>query len=275
MRAPRGRLRTVRYAQRSRVLRSALAALPIAALLVLGGCATKSDVRVLRTDLQRMQLRQDSVLREIQRQNTQLLDSIRATISLTVSASGTTAAQLRQFQQNVDQLGQLTGQVMGTLNRIEQRLSLLEQRPGGMPGGVPGGGVSGGGVSGGGTAEQYYTTGMQKLSEGSFTAARLAFEQLIAEFPQHERAPEAQFQLGQAYFMSEQYDDAYGAFDAVAERWPDAPRAPAALFRAGAIAKERRDFPRARTYFERVRQRYPSSDEARQAQRELSSLPRR
>jgi tol-pal system protein YbgF len=241
--------------------------LAVAAPLLLSACATKGDVRNMRWDLERMQARQDSVLFEIQRQNQLLLDSIRASIALTVDARGTTAAQLRQFETNVSQLGQLVGQVMGSLSRIEQRLTGLDQRPGGA--------APGGAAPGGGTAEEYYGTGLQMMSQQSYATARMAFEQLIREFPEHERAPDAQFQVGQAFYHEQQFDSAYAALERVAEQWAEAPRAPAALFRAGAIAEERRDFARARRYFERVRSAYPRSDEARQAQQKLQSLPRR
>jgi tol-pal system protein YbgF len=245
--------------------------IPLLALgvLLLGGCATKGDVRNLRNEMYWMRQHQDSVLVEIQRQNRLLLDSIRTTMQMTQDARGTTATQLRQFEQNVSQLGQLVGQVMGTLNRIEQRLTGLEQR---SAGGAPAG--AGTPASGGGTAEQYYASAMQRMNDGSFSTARLAFEQLIAEYPDHVRAPEAQFQIGEAYYRDGEFEDAYGAFEQVAEKWPDAARAPAALFRAGAIAEERRAFSRARQYYTQVREKFPDSEEARQAQAKLRSLPR-
>jgi tol-pal system protein YbgF len=243
--------------------------IPLAAagLLVLGGCATKGDMRSLRNDMAWMRQHQDSVLSEIQRQNRLLLDSVRTTMALTVDARGTTANQLRQFDQNVTQMGQLVGQVMGTLNRIEQRLNALEQRTLTAPTQGP--------TSGGMSAEQYYEAGMQKMNEGSFSTARLAFEQLVAEYPDHVRAPDAQFQIGESFYRDEAYDDAYDALERVAEEWADAPRAAAALFRAGAIAEEQRAFRRARQYYTQVRERYPDSEEARQAQAKLRSLPDR
>lgn len=249
----------------------------LATMVVLAGCATKSDIRGMQTDLSVMQQRQDSVLHEIQRQNRLLLDSIRASIALTVDARGTTAAQLRQFEQNVSQLGQLVGQVMGSLNRIEQRLTVLEQRSAGGTAGTGGAAGAPGGApaAGGGTAEEYYTTGMQMMSQESFATARMAFEQLVREFPEHERAPDAQFQLGQTYYHEGRFDDAYTALERVAEGWPAAARSAAALFRAGAIAEERREFAKARTYYERVRREFGESDEARQAQQKLQTLPRR
>ncbi|MBR9990548.1 MAG: outer membrane protein assembly factor BamD [Gemmatimonadetes bacterium] len=241
--------------------------IPLAAvgLLVLGGCATKGDVRALSQEMHWLRQHQDSVLTEIQRQNRLLLDSISTTMALTVDARGTTANQLRQFDRNVTQMGQLVSEVMGTLGRIEQRLAAIEQR-----------GVSSAGpgpTSGGMTADQYYDAGMQKMSEGSFSTARLAFEQLVAEFPDHARAPDAQFQIGESFYRDRAYDDAYVSMERVAEAWATAPRAAAALFRAGVIAEEQRAFPRARRYFTQVRERYPESEEARQAQAKLRSLP--
>lgn len=241
-----------------------LMTLAAAGLLVLGGCATKGDVRSLRNEMYWMRQHQDSVLLEIQRQNRQLLDSVSTTMAMTVDARGTSANQLRQFDQNVTQMGQLVGQVMGTLNRIEQRLAALEQR--GVSAATPGP------TSGGMTAEQYYEAGMQKMSEGSYSTARLAFEQLVSEFPEHARAADAQFQIGESFYRDDAYDDAYAALEKVASDWPDSRRAAAALFRAGAIAEEQRAVDRARGYYTQLRERYADTEEARQAQSRLRSL---
>jgi tol-pal system protein YbgF len=239
---------------------------PVFALVTLGACATKGDVRTLQTDMLRMQHHQDSVLLEIQRQNRLLLDSIRQTMALTVDARGTTANQFRQFEQNMTRFGELVGQVVGSLNRIEQRLTGLEQRPGA---------AAAASRPGGGSAGEYYDTGVQMMAGGSFATARMAFQQLVQEFPDHERAPDAQFQIGEAFYREQQWNDAYAAMEAVAERWPQAPRARAALFRAGAIAEERREVPRARGYYNRIVQSYAGTDEARQAQARLRALPAR
>jgi tol-pal system protein YbgF len=236
------------------------------ALLGLNACATKGDVRNLQMDMLRMQQHQDSVLMEIQMQNRLLLDSIRQTMALTVDVRGTTANQLRQFDQSLTRFGELVGQIMGSLSRIEQRLTTLESRPAAAAPGATGGG---------GTAAEYYDTGIQMMASGSFATARMAFQQLLTEFPQHDRAADAQFQIGETFYREQQWTEAYAALELVAERWPQAARAPAALFRAGAIAEERRDVPRARTYYNRIVQSYPRSDEARQAQQRLRALPAR
>jgi TolA-binding protein len=241
------------------------AVLALLAALTLGGCATKKDVRTLQAQLLEMQRRQDESVMELQRQNRLLLDSVRATTTVTQDTRGIMANQLRQFEDNVRQLGQLVGEVMGTLNRIDQRLTLLEQRPAATPGGA---------ASGGGSADQYYQRGMASL-QSSPALARAAFEQLVLEFPQHERAPEAQLQIGETYYLEKDFQDAYAELEKVAERWPDSAAARRALVRAAAIAEEQRDIPRARRYYTRVRDSYRGTDEAALATRKLQQLPAR
>jgi tol-pal system protein YbgF len=244
----------------------ALAALMGAAVL-LSGCATKRDVRTIQDDIQLMQMRQAELLRDLQQQNRLLLDSIRHTMTLTQDVRGATASQLRQFEQNVDQLGNLVSQVMGTLTRIEQRLAALEQRAAApAPGAV---------TTGGGTADEYYEAAMQRMTSQSWGSARALFEQLVTEFPAHEQAPNAQYHIGETYYQEKAYDDAYRELEKVAQQWPTAPRAREALMRAGEIAEEQKDNARARQFYTQVRDRFSGTEEARLAQRKLQALPRR
>ena len=235
-------------------------------VLLLGACATKKDVRTLSDNMASMRAHQDTVLLNLQRQNRLLLDSIRAAMQISLNTGGTTAARLREFDDNVNRLTQLMAQVTTGLNRIEQRLTALDQRLTALER------ERSQQMQGAGNPEQLMVTGMQKMSEQSWTAARLAFETLIAQFPQDERAPAAQYQIGESYVLEEEFDDAYAAFDAVAERWPDAPRARAALLRAGVVAQDRRDRSKARAYYQRVIRDYPNTDEAREASRRLPQV---
>ena len=233
-------------------------------LAVGSGCvATKGDMRSLQQELAVMQERQEEALRDLERQNRLLLDSIRTTMALTVDARGSTTNQLRQFNETVGRTNELLAQIMSAQTRSEQRVSALEQRP-----------VSAAPAGGGGDAEQYYTLGVQKLQERAYSTARSAFETLITEYPDHPRAADAQYQIGETYVAEEEWSDAYTAFEQVAERWRTSARAPAALFRAGVVAQDRRDNARARRYFNAVREGYPDTDEARQAQSRLTRLPR-
>jgi hypothetical protein len=216
-----------------------------------------------------MQQRQDSVLLEIQRQNRLLLDSIRDQHRTDRGRARHDGNQLRQFEQNASQLGQLVGQVMGSLNRIEQRLTALEQRASG--GGGAGGRRRAG--SGGGTAEEYYGTGMQMMSQQSYATARMAFEQLVQEFPSTSaRRTRSSRSASRSTTRSSSRRRT--------PRWSRSPSSGRSAARAGRAVpggRHRRGAPRlfpARGYYEQVRADYRRSEEARQAQQKLQSAAR-
>lgn len=238
-----------------------LATLALAIVAGSGCVATKGDIRSLQQEMAAMQERQEEALQDLYRQNRLLLDSIRTTMALTVDARGSTTNQLRQFNETVARTNELLAQIMSAQTRIEQRVTALEQRP-----------VAAAPSAADGDVEQYYTLGIEKLQERSYSTARSAFEALITQFPDHPRAADAQYQIGETYVAEEEWSEAYEAFEQVAERWESSPRAPAALFRAGVVAQDRRDNTRARRYFTAVREQYPDTDEARQAQSRLSRL---
>lgn len=237
----------------------------VGGLVPLTGCATKRDVRTLQQDLAALQLRQDSTLRVIQRQNDRLLDSLRAAISITQDASGQTSHRFQQLEQTLAQTQALVGQVVQVSRELMAR---LESAPQAQPAPGPTG------ISSDGTAEEYYQLGLEKMGDRAYTAARTAFQQLVSEFPDDTRAPDAQFQIGELYYLDEDYDRAVRELEKVAEQWPTAERAPAALYRAGVIAQERRENGKARELFNRVVNQYSGSSEAGLARTKLRSLPR-
>lgn len=235
-------------------------------LLPLTGCATKRDVRTLQQEIAALRAQQDSVLSIIQRQNDRMLDSLRTAMSITQDVRGQTSHRFQQLEQTLAQTQALVGQVVQVSQELLNRLTS-------MPASQPGAAAPTG-VSGGGDAEEYYRLGLEKMGERAYTAARAAFQQLVREFPEDPRAPDAQFQIGELYYLDDEFDIAIRELERVAEQWPSADRAPAALYRAGVIAQERDQPGRARELFNRVVNQYSGSSEAGLARTKLRSLPR-
>jgi tol-pal system protein YbgF len=236
---------------------------PIACMaMVLGGCATKSDIRDLSMELGAMRAQQDSLYREIQRQNVILADSVRGGAELIRSTRAQLSNQIRQLNDVVISLQQLLGQTQQRITELRER---AEQAQAPVPPPQATTGESG-------DAEALYRTGATKLQEKSVTAARLAFEQFLTQYAQHERAPDAQFGLAETYSLEGELGDAVTHFARVAEAYPTSPRAPEALYRAGQISEERRRTSEARTYYQRVVQRYADSPSARLARQRLNAL---
>ncbi|MBW3552871.1 MAG: tetratricopeptide repeat protein [Gemmatimonadetes bacterium] len=250
--------------------------LPLVAVAVVGtGCATKRDIRDMRGDLGRMEARQDSIYQLLQQQNRAILDSLTVTTRQLLNVRGDLANQLGQLKEQLEQVGQLTGQVQVRLNQLDQQLTEAVRAVG--TSGVTGGGGGGAAPAGGGAAafdeaRELYEIGVEQINRGNAMSARRAFQMVVDSFPTAEQAPEAQRQIGESYAMERNYDEATRAFDRVVERWQDSDAAPLALYRAGVIAQERGNVDRARQYFRRVISGYPNSDARGLAEEALRRL---
>jgi tol-pal system protein YbgF len=234
-------------------------------VMAASGCvATKSDVRDLQMSIADLRAQQDSVYREMQRQNLILADSVRGGAELIRNTRAQLSNQIRQLNEVVISLQQLLGQ---TQQRIQELRERAEQQAT-IPSQPPAPAADAGGQS----ADDLYRTGATKLQEKSATAARLAFEQFLTQFPQHERAADAQYGLAETYVLDDELADAVVQFVRVAEAYPTSARAPEALYRAGQLSEQRERRTEARTYYQRVVQRYANSPSARLAQQRLNRL---
>jgi tol-pal system protein YbgF len=233
-------------------------------LLLATGCATKRDVQSMQQEIIALRMQQDSVLTLIQRQNDRLLDSMRTAMSITQDVRGQTSHRFEQLDRTLAQTQALVGQIMQVSQELMNRLASTPAPAGGAP-------AAG---SGGGTAEEYYQLGLEKMGERAYSASRAAFQQLVGEFPDDPRAPDAQFQIGELYYIDDEFDRSIRELERVAEQWPSSERAPAALYRAGVIAQEQEQNAKARELFNRVVNQYSSSSEAGLARTRLRDLPR-
>ncbi len=259
-----------------------LLALGALALVAAPGCATKHDMRNLESQILMLQAHQDSVARQMQRQNRELLDSVRATTDLLVRVRGDLGHQLLNLEQQLVQVQELTGQGQRRLQELNQQLeqnrAALSNPSTDTPGGAPpppagGEGGNAGAPSAGGptNAADLYALAQTQLQNGAASTARMAFQQLIRSFPGDSLAPAAQLGIAESY-VTEDPVRALREFDRVVELYPNSPKAPAALLEAASVLSERGNVTRAREYLRRILARYPRSPEATQARRRLSQL---
>jgi tol-pal system protein YbgF len=268
---------------RGRARRLLRCVLPLFLAVVATGCATKRDIRDLREDLLRQQARQDSVMRLVQVQNRQIMDSLALATNQLMNVRGDLTNQLGQLREQIVQVSELTGQVQVRLTQLDQQLAGV-QTGGGVP--APGGAAAGAPTVITPTrpatqpvaddqfdmAQQFYEIGMEQVNRSNAGTARRAFETVVDSFPTHPLAAEAQRQVGETHAMERNWDQALRAFDRVVERFPDSDAAPRALYRAGVISQERGNIERARQYFQRVISGYPNSDARRSAEDALARL---
>jgi tol-pal system protein YbgF len=118
-----------------------------------------------------------------------------------------------------------------------------------------------------------YTRAFDLLKSGDYAAAITRFQAFMRDYPQSGLVDNAQYWIGESYYVTRDYDRAAAAFRAVGERWPNSRKAGDALLKLGFAQFEQKHFNEARTTLSQVVQRYPGSEAARLAGERLQKLP--
>ena len=240
---------------------------PIACIMLMTGCvATKADVRLMRQDIQAVQTRQDSLYRESLGQMSAQADSVRMLNETLRTVRGQLSNQIRQLQDMLITVQELMGTNAQTVRQLRDQLERQQATAAAaaQPVATPPGTAA--------EADNLYTLGRTKLDEKSPAAARVAFEQLLQQYPQHERAPDAQFGIAEALYLDGDLADAIEQFERVVSAYPTSERAPEALYRAGQISEQRDRRTDARRFYNLIVTRYGDSPSARLAQQRLTAL---
>ena len=120
-----------------------------------------------------------------------------------------------------------------------------------------------------------YETAFADYAAGQWTLAITGFEQFLKTFPKSERAPDAQFYIGETHYLSGKYADAIAAYNQVIQHYPGSKQTADAYVKRG-LAQERSNQPdAARASWEYAIKTYPETDAARIAKQNLDRLGNR
>jgi tol-pal system protein YbgF len=110
-----------------------------------------------------------------------------------------------------------------------------------------------------------YTQAFDALKAGSYSVAITGFKDFLGTYPASALAENAQYWLGEAYYVNHDYEAAAGAFRAVLKKWPDSRKAPDALLKLGYTQYAQKQYAAARATLTEVTRKYPGSDSAKLA----------
>jgi tol-pal system protein YbgF len=102
--------------------------------------------------------------------------------------------------------------------------------------------------------------------------AAKAFAQFLKKYPNDPLAPNAQYWLGEANYVSQHNAEAQEAFELVVSRYPDSTKAPGALFKIGRLQQAAGKTSAAQASYEKVLKDYPDSPAAGLARQRLDLL---
>lgn len=235
-------------------------------LLLLGGCAVAPDedpVMIRLNDLDGRVVRVERVLT-----NDSLLDMAKRIDSL--------QAEVRSLRGMVEQL---ENQSDGTRKQQRDLYGDLERRLTALEGGTTSLGSAAGSLANGAqpdtaSGEQLaYDQAFDALKSANYAGAIEGFKQYLARYPGGASASNAQYWLGEAYYVTRDYGNAAAAFQRTAELWPTSRKVPDALVKLGFTQFEQKRYDAARNTLNSVVQRFPGTEAARLASERLQRIP--
>lgn len=287
--------------------RPQLLSLALGAAALSACVATKQDVLLLQTDLKSMRaeyayrdatrrVQFDSVIRTMVILN----DSLRGLKGEIAAFQGNVLGDLFKVRDGLIEIRALTGQSQSRItelrSELEQRNAILQASPA-IPvpapptaapttstpakpadaatpaatapaGSAPGMSAPAAPAPG---PNQLYTMALDQLRRGSTSAARAGFTDFLAQYPQHERAGDAQYYIAETLERDTKALDAEAAYLSVYTRFPRSEKAPTAMFKRAALLRAQGKPDKAREVLDLLVKTYPRSDEADLARERLKS----
>ena len=118
-----------------------------------------------------------------------------------------------------------------------------------------------------------YSQAFSALKASSYSVAITGFKDFLSTYPASSLAENAQYWLGEAYYVTRSYDDAGTAFRTVLQKYPQSRKAPDAMLKLGFTQYEQKRYADSRKTLEEVAQKYPDSDAAHLATERLKRIP--
>lgn len=117
-----------------------------------------------------------------------------------------------------------------------------------------------------------YRRGIALVRQGSYDKAIQTLREFMRTNRESPLAPNAQYWIGESYYMLADYYQAILNFNQVRQQHPKSDRAPAAVLKIGLAFQQMGNKSEARLAFQKVLNDYPSSPEAAQAREKLQAL---
>lgn len=117
-----------------------------------------------------------------------------------------------------------------------------------------------------------YDQAFQALKELRYADAAEGFQDFLDRYPQSEYADNAQYWLGESYYVTRNYEMALEAFQNLMKDFPGSRKLGDGLLKIGYTHYELKQWDQARAALEQVQQQYPDSTLARLAESRLRSM---
>jgi len=117
-----------------------------------------------------------------------------------------------------------------------------------------------------------YKDAYETFQKGNLEESRRKFEAFLKQYPNTELSDNAQFWIGETYYLKKDFEKAILEYEKAIAKYPEGDKIPAALFKQALAFLELGDKTNARNLLRRVMERYPHSDQAEMAKKRLETI---
>ena len=247
--------------------------------LVVGGCCLMLAGGVIAADSsleklnykQRIQRLERMVDSDVLHEQKRSIDSLRQEIS----------ALREQVEQQAYELESMKQRQRNLYLDIDRRINNLEaggSNKAGLAAPVPppgtGAPVAPVAATGDADGQEDYTKAFALLKEGQYKASISAFEDFKKRYPNSKYADNAQYWLGEASYVSRDYNKALTEFQQLIAQYPDSTKIPGARLKIGYVYYELKNWSAAREALQQVVTLYPDASVANKAKERLQRMKR-
>ncbi len=251
-----------------------------------GACfASKNDVAQLRDEMNQMRNESASVDSVRAIQMVQLLSSLRS-VNDTLAAINTRITRvraesqsgLRDMGQQLVQLQEATGQSQARIQEMRAQIEARNRVVAPPPPPPPSADTTRRDTVNvqpedqGPGPNELFQLGRDQLARGANSAARAAFADFLAKYPESELAADAQFYLAEALSAEGKTSAADTAYATVVKKYPQSLRAATAMYKRGVAQQKGGKTATARKTFNDLIKMFPESDEAALARERLRAM---
>ena len=205
-----------------------------------------------------------------------------------------TRAEVKAMRNEVDQLNNTVQaarkQQRDLYTDLDERMKVLEVRGGITSAPLSSGDAASGSTTGSsvpsasaapvsegvsvadGTDKGDYQAAFSQLKSSQYDRSISAFRKFLVSYPQSPLAENAQYWLGEAYYVTKAYPDALQAFHQVSEKYPQSRKLADALLKTGYCYYELKQWGKAREVLSQVAEQYPDASAGRLAKQRLDKM---
>ena len=250
---------------------------------LLGGCATSQDLRRVNQNLdQKITTLQEETVKlqkqlDERREAEKSLRKVQADTGADLTALRGDIQALRgtveELRRDIDTVRADHKERDARLNDLALRISFIENfiGVGKKADGDDKQGVQHGRNNKNGR-DTLYSSAYKDFKEGRYEEARKGFRKYIEAYPNSDLSDNAQFWVGECYYLENNFEKAILEYEKVIKNYPNGDRVPHAILKQGLSFLRLGDKESAKLLFQQVIKDYPNTNQANIARAKLSEM---